>query len=400
MRADGRSGGERSAGGCKRLRGHACACSQIEHPAFKPGVSPKSLATPNGRVLRYSWKLSQGAEAVPDVESSREAPEQTTGGNGAEAAAADFDLLAFRLEFSAQESVYFPPGKSGNIVRGAFGTLFRQMVCVDRCHDERTCEQRATCAYARIFEPVAPTAEGPSGLHDWPRPFVFRAAHLDGATIEPGRKFSFDVHLFDVKDPAIVYFVLAFAQVAKEGIGPRRGRAKLVRVHQLDAEGMPAACVYNGTFVPAELLPPIRLEFGPDATAVPKVQVRFLTPTELKHGQLLATRPEFPVLFGRIRDRISTLRALYGAGPLGIDFQAIAERAGAVKMTDCSLRFSEAERRSARSGERHPLGGFVGEVTYEGELAEFMPYLRAAKWVGVGRQTVWGKGVTEVRVVG
>jgi len=337
---------------------------------------------------------------VPDEESSREAPEQTGAGNGAATPAADFELFAFRLEFVAQDSVYFPPGKSGNIVRGAFGSMFRQLVCVDRCHDERTCEQRATCAYARIFEPVAPTAEGPSGLHDWPRPFVFRAAHLDGATIEPGRKFSFDVHLFDMKDPAIVYFILAFAQVAKEGIGPRRGRAKLAQASQLDAQGRPVACVYNGvTFVPAELLPPIHLEFAPDATPVTKVQVRFLTPTELKHGQLLATRPEFPVLFGRIRDRISTLRALYGAGPLGIDFQAIGERAGAVKMTDCNLRFSEAERRSARSGERHPLGGFVGEVTYEGAITEFMPYLRAARWVGVGRQTVWGKGVTEVTVV-
>jgi hypothetical protein len=337
---------------------------------------------------------------VPDVESSRQEPEQLTGVTGAEAPAADFDLLAFRLEFVAQDSVYFPPGKSGNIVRGAFGTMFRQLVCVDRCHDERTCEQRATCAYARIFEPVAQAAEGPSGLHDWPRPFVFRAAHLDGATIEAGRPFSFDVHLFDMKDPAIVYFVLAFAQVAQEGIGPRRGRARLARASQLDAGGRPAACVYNGAFVPAELLPPIHLEFAPDAEPVTKAQVRFLTPTELKHGQLLATRPEFPVLFGRIRDRISTLRALYGAGPLGIDFKALGERAAAVKMTDCSLRFSEAERRSARTGERHPLGGFVGEVTYEGALGEFMPYLRAAKWVGVGRQTVWGKGVTEVQVLG
>ena len=193
---------------------------------------------------------------MPDVESSREGAEAIAPASAVEAPAVDFDLFAFRLEFIAQDSVYFPPGKSGNIVRGAFGSLFRQMVCVDSCHDERTCEKRATCAYARIFEPVAPAAEGPSGLHDWPRPFVFRAAHLDGATIEQGRKFFFDVHLFDVKDPAIVHFVLAFAEVAKEGIGPRRGRARLDKVSQLDSQGQPAACVYNaGTFVPAELLP-------------------------------------------------------------------------------------------------------------------------------------------------
>lgn len=315
------------------------------------------------------------------------------------AAAASLELLAFRFRFVTRDSVYFPPGKSGNVVRGAFGTIFRQLVCLENCHDERACQQRANCPYARIFEPVAQT-EGPSGLHDWPRPFVFRAAHLDGALMEAGQPFQFDVHLFDLKDPAIVYFVLAFAEVAKQGIGPRRGRASLLRVDQLDADGKPAFCVYNGTtFLGTELKPPIKLELAPGAEPASKIRVRFLTPTELKHGQSLATRPEFPVLFARIRDRLSTLRALYGTGPLDIDFKALGERAGQVKITNARLDFSAVERRSARTGERHPLGGFVGEAEYEGSLGEFLPYLRAAKWVGVGRQTVWGKGVLEFKVL-
>jgi hypothetical protein len=41
------------------------------------------------------------------------------------------------------------------------------------------------------------------------------------------------------------------------------------------------------------------------------------------------------------------------------------------------------------------LGGFVGDAEYEGELGEFMAYLLAGKWTGVGRQTVWGKGELE-----
>ncbi|MEX2264101.1 MAG: hypothetical protein WD696_19260 [Bryobacteraceae bacterium] len=60
-------------------------------------------------------------------------------------------------------------------------------------------------------------------MADWPRPFVFRAAHLDGLTIRPAEDFHFDVHLFDVKDPALAYFVLAFAQLAREGLGPGTG---------------------------------------------------------------------------------------------------------------------------------------------------------------------------------
>ncbi len=312
-----------------------------------------------------------------------------------------FELLAFRIQFKARDSIYFPPGKSGNIVRGAFGSIVRQIACIPQCHDSQACEQRPSCPYARIFEPAQPPAtDGPSGLHDWPRPFVFRAAHLDGRTIEQGEKFHFDVHLFDLKDPAIVYFVLAFSELTKQGIGPRRGRADLVRVDQLGHDGAKSAQLYDGSaFLTTELKSPIRLELDKANQPVSKALVRFTTPTELKHGQLLATRPEFEALFGRIRDRLSTLRTLYGSGPLAIDHQAMGERAAKVELTRLKIDFSAAERRSAKTGERHPLGGFVGEAEYHGDLTEFLPYLHAGWWVGVGRQTVWGKGVIETTVL-
>lgn len=336
-------------------------------------------------------------ECAASVEPAVPAPGETI----APAGPIDFQLLAFRFHFKAYDSVFFPPGKSGNIVRGAFGSIFKQIVCIPQCHDTKSCELRGSCAYARIFEPVAPQAEGPSGLRDWPRPFVFRAAHLDGRTIEPGRTFHFDVHLFDLKDPAVVYFVLAFAQLAREGVGPRRGRAVLARVEQLDTAGRAAAQIYNGqTFLTNDLRPPITLDLADAGGQASRIHIRFLTPTELKHGQALAAKPEFGVLLSRIRDRISTLRALYGPGALDMDFKAFGERAAAVKMTRCEIDYSEVERKSARTGERHPLGGFVGEAEYEGALGEFLPWLRAARWVGVGRQTVWGKGVVEVTVLG
>ena len=70
----------------------------------------------------------------------------------------------------------------------------------------------------------------------------------------------------------------------------------------------------------------------------------------------------------------------------------MGERAAAVRMTRCDLQWVEARRRLSRTGQRHPLGGFVGQAEYQGDLGEFLPYLELAKWVGVGRQTVWGKG--------
>ncbi len=308
-----------------------------------------------------------------------------------------FEFYRFRFHFRAAGTLYFPAYKSGNIVRGAFGGIFRKLVCVPACNDAKTCEIRATCPYARVFEPKAARGEGPSGLADWPRPFVFRAAHLDGHTVRRDEKFHFDVHIFDVRDPALPYFVLAFAQLAREGLGPGRGRADLISVDQLDLDGVPVAQVFDGEqFQMRELAAPNVVDLSAAAERVDRLRVRFVTPTELKAGRQLADRPEFGVLFGRLRDRISTLRALYGTGPLDIDFRAMGERAAAVRMPRCEVTWTEAERVSSRTGQRHPLGGLIGEAEYEGELGEFLAYLRLGKWVGVGRQTVWGKGEIEV----
>jgi hypothetical protein len=71
-------------------------------------------------------------------------------------------------------------------------------------------------------------------------------------------------------------------------------------------------------------------------------------------------------------------------------------RAERVATLRSNLQWCSFRRRSSRTGEVHPLGGFTGEVCYSGELAEFVPYLEAAYWTGVGRQTVWGKGAVEI----
>jgi CRISPR-associated endoribonuclease Cas6 len=312
----------------------------------------------------------------------------------------DFEFYAYRLSFRASDAVHFPSTGAGNTLRGVFGTIFRRIACVPECINTKTCAIRATCPYARIFEPAAAINSGPSGLRDSPRPFVFRAHHLDGQTIRPGERCHFDLHIFDARDPAVAYFVLAFAQLAKEGLGTGRGRARLETVDQLQLDGAVAARIYEGaTLVVRDPAEPLGLNLAPGNDPVRRVRVRYVTPTELKSGGGVSARPEFPALFGRIRDRISALRALYGPGPLEIDFRGMGERADRVRMECCEIRHVESARRSSKTGQTHPLGGFTGEAEYEGELAEFLPYLHAARWTGVGRQTVWGKGVIEVETI-
>jgi hypothetical protein len=312
-----------------------------------------------------------------------------------------FCLEPLRFSFVAREPIHFPEGKSSNILRGAFGTIFRGIACLPHCQSAQSCEHRATCPYARLFEPSATTTAtpGPSGLADHPRPFVFRAIHLDGQTFAPGQTFHFDLNLFDTNPATISYFILTFAQLARHGLGAGRGKVELTSVATLN-ENEEATLIYeNGLIRNQPHLSPLTLDLSAASAPISRLRVKFVTPTELKSAHQLASRPEFGILATRVRDRISTLRELYGDGPLPIDFRTFGDRAHSVTMTRCHVYNIDVQRRSSRTGQTHSIGGFIGEAEYQGDLTEFFPYLRAAKWTGVGRQTVWGKGQIETFII-
>ena len=243
-----------------------------------------------------------------------------------------------RFHFLAPKPIHFPHGETANLFRGQLGKIFH-----------RTDQS----AYARIFAPVRETAV-PSGFHDPPRPFVLRVQHLDGAVAD---RFLVGLNLFETHS-------LESVRAAMVSLVRKRFGAELVRV---DGEDLARLPLYPGL-------------------STSRVRITFLSPTELKNSP----EPEFGQLFARIRDRVSMLRALYGPGPLDIDFHAMGERASNIRMTDCDLQRFDVERVSGTR--RHPLGGFIGFADYEGDLTEFIPYLEIASYTGVGRQTVWGKG--------
>jgi hypothetical protein len=252
------------------------------------------------------------------------------------AAGLDFEILTCRYSFLAREPIAFG-FPAANRFRGYLGF--------------------------QLPEPVfRPTLDaGPSGLHDRPRPFTVRAYSLDGRTLHPGQPFSFDLHLFWT-DPKPFHHAL---------------------------RQLPWAELTNIT------THHVALDLSPRPQPCAAVHVRFLSATELKPAVLPGELPAFHTLACRLRDRISALRATYGPGPLEMDFATFGRNAEDIITTGGELRWHNAARSSQRTGQTHPLGGFTGHVDYAGPLAPYLPWLEAGFYSGVGRQTVWGKGIIQ-----
>jgi hypothetical protein len=283
-----------------------------------------------------------------------------------------FSFLRMRYQFQAKEPLRFPPGMAANTIRGALGWALHGT---------------GDDVYRAIFEPKQEAGKGPSGLGDLPRPFVLRAAHLNGRLLREGEPFSVDVNVFSAVAAPPGLLENAFEKVAERGFGNAgaSGRATFLGAQSLDLEGEPNPGLTENT---------VDLSAGDNFLSA--LTVRFVTPTELKADGGLARTPEFPILFARARDRLRSLSEIYGT-PLKMDFDGLTIRAAAITLRPTELRWEKAERTSRKTGQTHPLGGFLGRVRYEGELGEYLPLLQAACWTGVGRQTVWGKGELEVR---
>jgi hypothetical protein len=271
-----------------------------------------------------------------------------------------FELRAFRFRFRADAEVVFPPGKAGNTIRGALGLT--------------------RLKGSDLFAPAAVGA-GPSGFADPPRPFVVRAAHLDGAQIAAGSEFHLDLHLFDLSPATFETFRRAMREMTKSGLGVSRAKARLVSEEPLGGE--------DGVLI---------VPLDPLDRPIRRIVLKFPTPTEIKAGGRLVDARDFGALLARVRDRIGTLRRMFGRGPLAVDFRAMGQRAESMICVRQNIRWQAVRRTSSRTGQSHPIGGFTGEAEYTGELGEFVPWLQAAYWTGVGRHTVWGNGaiVTEV----
>ena len=134
-----------------------------------------------------------------------------------------FDLYPLRFRITPRHAASLTP----NLLRGAFGSALKQLSEPD---------------YQRFFAPPAAPGQGPSGLADLPRPFVFRLQ--DSQNI--------GMNVFTTRAPATELFIRA-----------------LRHVDAFDIESV------GGT----ELL---RLPLAASSAPVARLRVCFLTPTELK----------------------------------------------------------------------------------------------------------------------
>lgn len=77
------------------------------------------------------------------------------------------------------------------------------------------------------------------------------------------------------------------------------------------------------------------------------------------------------------------------------DFQyynQLVESIHLIKSAKQSLKWQNWTRYSSRQQQKMLLGGVIGELILEGELQEFLPFLKLGEYLHIGKNTVFGLG--------
>jgi len=319
-----------------------------------------------------------------------------------------FKFARFHFLLKALDSLCLPEYK-GSTFRGAFGYAFKRIVCVNR---ERLCEScllKVKCVYSYVFETPLPSDTSKMRKYPFaPHPFVITPPLEEKRVYREGETLGFELILTGKSIDFLPYFIYTFEELGKIGIGKGKGKYQLEEVRAINAGERIKDQKEETILIYSRKDKTLRNNFrvlkvddlGPFDLSPYTLCIHFLTPTRLKYDGKLSPRLEFHILIRNLLRRISLLSYFHCEEDLDLDFKGLIETSKSVKVKEENLSWVDWERYSNRQETKMKMGGFVGSITFEGDLKPFLPLLLLGEYVHVGKGTSFGLGKYEIREQG
>ena len=134
-------------------------------------------------------------------------------------------VVPVRVTLRARDPLRLPSYK-GSTLRGGFGSMFKETVCVVEHRDCAHCLLRSRCAFPYVFD--TPVPEEATRLRKYPaapHPFVFLPPLEESTLYRPGDQLTFGLTLIGKGSDFLPYFIYTFERLGqRRGLGKGRGR--------------------------------------------------------------------------------------------------------------------------------------------------------------------------------
>lgn len=303
-----------------------------------------------------------------------------------------FPVARYRFVFSVNRCLVLP-GYAGSAIRGVFGHALKKTSCITGLKNCNECGLKKTCPYTGLFKLDA-RQEYRSGMNAAAtNPYIIEAPLCGKREYKQGERFEFDLVLAGPVVSQLALCVHAMRQAFYKGIGPANGTAELQQViEQNSAETIwsadqPEVLKHSTVMQPAKGMGTMKR----GCTVEVQTPLRLAAKGKLlSAGDLGAT--EFLTAVVR---RVASLVEGNMNQTLDADFRELRKKTHEIE-SSTELRWREWERYSNRQKQAMSAGGLVGTIELRGDLEPFLPFLKIASFVHVGKMTSFGNGKIQI----
>lgn len=315
------------------------------------------------------------------------------------------------------------PDYKGSTFRGAFGHIFKDVMCIVHHGICEKCDFITVCMFKKVFDsPAPPNSSKLRNYSSLPHPYIIEPPPGNKNMYAENEKIGFSLILVGSAISLYPYFAYAFGLAGLKGLG-RKKNAKFEIIKIVNEKN--GAEVYDNR---SNILKPLD-EFytindflykkdiflneepgklsGDELNNTALINLNFITPAKIMFNEKLVSKLEFHIFIRNLLRRISNLNFFYcsgnesnskdGCSPGGmdntpeLDFNYYIEKALKVK-TENMLKWYSYDRYSNRQHKHIKFSGFTGNVSFLNVPLEFLWIINLGELIHIGKNTTFGLG--------
>ena len=308
-----------------------------------------------------------------------------------------FQFAPFQFFLKVLDYILLPAYK-GSTLRGGFGHAFKKVVCVNKERICGSCLLKEKCVYSYVFE--TPPHSDTSRMRKYPyapHPFVITPPLEESREYGKGETLCFELTLIGKSIDYLPYFVYTFDELGQIGLGKGKGRYQLEEVRSQKDRNKEETIYSSRDKILHKSFKVWNIEELLESSSNTKtLTLNFITPTRLKFDGKLSSKLEFHILMRNVLRRISLLSYFHCDTDLDLDYKGLIERSQEIKVDKENLSWFDWERYSSRQETKMKMGGFIGSITFRGDLEPFMPFLLLGEFIHAGKGTSFGLGKYQI----
>lgn len=291
---------------------------------------------------------------------------------------------------------------AGSSLRRDFVDVFKEISCTQNETSCKSCPQKAECAYYHVIEGGVRKDQGELAkrFQTPPKPFVFEPPLNRKTFYSMNEDIAFDLILIGKALEYFPYFVAAMRRIGEIGMGRNHGKFTIRKILGIDLKTNYTVSEYSFVSsgesfdrdISVSLEDIYKKHIWKSTKSLNEVEITFLSPLRMKRVGYNNWHLYFRTLIKNILSRVSILNYFHNNYPDLVEFTDLIENSRGIRIAEDNLIWDDWRNPRKRNDSNHKLGGYLGDISYTGNLENYWPLLKIAEILHVGKNCGFGMG--------